>query len=207
MLAELAAVLLLSTPARAAEPAGKRLFDAHGCAACHRIGAKGGNSGPDLTLVGFRRSRHWLDIWLKSPRAWKHDTLMPEFKLDVPERLALADYLASLQKDDRPLPASGKELFARAGCAACHGAGGRGGHPNTNVPGGQIPALSKTAGTFTLEELRRKIARGSMPEKENPAGPEPLVSMPRWQERLSEAEIARVAQYVLTLADKTGEDF
>jgi len=40
--------------------------------------ARGGNTGPDLTLVGHRRPRAWLEKWLASPRAYKHDTEMPE---------------------------------------------------------------------------------------------------------------------------------
>lgn len=202
---QLAALLLAVHASAAPVEKGKAQFEAHGCAACHRIGDKGGNSGPDLTLVGFRRSKAWLDRWLAGPKAWKHDTLMPEFRLDVPERMAISDYLASLQawKPSK----SGKEIFSRAGCVACHGAGGRGGHPNNNVQGGEIPALSKTAGTYTKDELVKKIANGVVPERADPKGEEPLVKMPRWSEKLSAEEIAAVADFVLTLAEKPKEDF
>lgn len=199
--------LFLAGTAAASPEAGKAQFDAHGCAACHAVGRKGGTSGPDLTLVGFRRSRAWLERWLESPRAWKHDTLMPEFRLDAPERGALVEYLSSLQKADHARLSSGTLIFTRAGCVACHGAGGRGGHPNTNTAGNAIPALAKTAGTFTREELIKKIAGGVKPEKADPAGAEPLVAMPKWSEKLTEKEIADVADYVLTLAEKGKEDF
>ena len=70
-------------------------FDAAGCRACHRIGPLGGDSGPDLTLVGFRRPRGWIETWLKSPRAWKPDTKMPEQGLSASDRGALADFLSA----------------------------------------------------------------------------------------------------------------
>lgn len=210
----LAAVLAaLAFAAYASPDAGKALFDAHGCAACHKVGVKGGDSGPDLSFVGFRRSREWLDRWLGSPRAWKHDALMPDFKLDAPERGALVEFLSSLQGHESPpwksLPDAekGKVIYAKAGCVACHGAAGRGGHPNNNVPGEAIPALSKTAGTYTPEELIKKIANGVKPEKADPKGPEPLAQMPKWSEKLTPEEISAVAFYVLTLAETPKEDF
>lgn len=205
MSAALLLAVLLALPARAAQPSGPALFEANGCAACHRIGSKGGNSGPDLSLVGFRRSKAWLETWLSSPKAWKHDTLMPEFKLDAPERGALVDYLSSLTEAPK-LPKDGKSIFSKAGCVACHGAGGKGGHPNNNVAGGLIPALSKVAGTYTKDEMVKKISSGSIPVKADPAGPEPMVSMPKWSEKLTPEQISEVASYVLTLAEKT-EDF
>lgn len=200
------AALLLCTYARSA-PDGRARFEAHGCAACHKIGSRGGTSGPDLTLVGFRRSKEWLDLWLKSPRAWKPDTRMPEFRLRDSERQAIVDYLSSLTEADHSRLTDGRAVFAKAGCVACHGAGGRGGHPNNNVPGDAIPALSKVAGTYTREEMIKKISRGSNPTKARSDGPDPMARMPKWSEKLSDKEIADVADYVLTLAEKPKEDF
>src|SRR5690348_3391254 len=96
----LAAWLGAGAAAGAQEPAGKALFAAAGCRACHRVGAEGGNSGPDLTLVGFRRKREWLERWLADPSAWKHDTLMPNFRLKASDRAGLVDYLSSLKGRD-----------------------------------------------------------------------------------------------------------
>src|SRR5260370_399824 len=89
----IAAVLLLGVAASADEGAAR--FDAAGCRACHRLGPRGGESGPDLTLVGFRRPRAWIETWLKSPRGWKSDTKMPDQGLSDADRGALADFLAS----------------------------------------------------------------------------------------------------------------
>ena len=97
-------------------------------------------------------------------------------------------------------PASrGRVLYLRAGCVACHGAQGRGGHPNNNVPGGAIPALDKAAETYKAEELVEKIRRGVRPVKDDPRGAEPLVSMPAWGERLKDDELQAVAAYLLSL--------
>ena len=57
--------------------AGATLFQTKGCAGCHRVGAQGGNLGPNLTTIGGSRSLAHLrqsivdpeaDV---SPRYWK----------------------------------------------------------------------------------------------------------------------------------------
>lgn len=211
-------LLLLALPCLAAEP-GRALFDAAGCRACHRIGERGGNSGPDLTLVGLRRGRPWLDRWLASPAAWKPDTLMPDFKLRPGAADALAGYLASLDGRSGPPPswrgprapaepaALGRLIYDRAGCVACHGPRGSGGHPNNNVPGGAIPALKDLAPTYTEAELVERIRRGKRPDKEDPGGPEPLVAMPAWGSVLGEAELRAVAAYLKTFAPAPAADW
>lgn len=204
---------------RAGGNGGKELFDAMGCRACHRVGASGGNAGPDLTWVGFRRGREWLDRWLQDPRAWKPGALMPDLRPSPKARAALVEYLSSLRGQghgDRPpwrgladLVQAGRRVYLKAGCVACHGPGGRGGEPNNNVPGRAIPALDRLVATYTPEELARRIRSGARPVKEDPTGPEPLVSMPAWGEALTEPDIEAVASYLMTLAAKgaPGEDW
>ncbi len=197
-------LLLLSAGLGAAgEHPGRALFDAAGCRACHRVGTKGGNTGPDLTLVGLRRSPEWLDIWLRDPRAWKKDTLMPSPRLSARARRAVVEYLATLTRRGPEAYASGREVYVRAGCVACHGAGGKGGHPNNNVPGGMIPALDVLIGTYTREELESRIVRGSRPAKADGAGAEPLVAMPSWTGVLSDGELDALVDHLFTLAPKT----
>lgn len=208
-----------SSPPKTGAEAGLAYYNALNCRVCHRIGGSGGLGGPDLTLVGFRQSREWLDRFMKDPQAWKPGTLMPNPRLSEPARAALVDYLVSLKgegwgqappwrdpslKDD---VARGHMLYARAGCIACHGKGGTGGYPNNNVAGGKVPALAELAPTYTKEELTRKIARGVTPAKADPAGPEPLIRMPPWGERLSPEEISQVADYVLTLKPSSDAGF
>lgn len=190
--------------------AGREAFLAAGCASCHRVGGLGGNTGPDLTLVGVRRGAEWLDLWLKDPRAWKSDALMPNLRLADGERKAVVRYLSSLKGEAGWTAAAdaaepGRAVYRRAGCVACHGPNGSGGHPNNNVPGGAIPALDKLAATYTLEELEKRIRAGSNPVKADPAGPEPLVRMPAWAGALSDDEVRAVASYVMTLASEPTE--
>jgi putative heme-binding domain-containing protein len=63
---------LSSTPA---EPVtgnvanGARIFAAQ-CASCHRVGARGGRVGPDLTRIGVARSRTALVREIRTPSEW-----------------------------------------------------------------------------------------------------------------------------------------
>lgn len=195
--------------------AGEAYYKALNCRSCHRIGADGGTTGPDLTTAGFRHSKAWLDRWLADPQAWRPGTLMPNPHLTDKARGGVAEYLAGLKgqawgdsppwKDARGTE-RGHILYAKAGCIACHGKAGAGGYPNNNVKGGKIPALDGVSQTYTKDELLKKIARGVKPEKADPAGPEPLVFMPPWGEALKPDDIAAVADYLLSLKSATPSD-
>ncbi|OGR83796.1 MAG: hypothetical protein A2902_04625 [Elusimicrobia bacterium RIFCSPLOWO2_01_FULL_64_13] len=199
---------------------GRAYFQGMGCVRCHRIGGEGGRVGPDLTLVGFRKSRDWLDTWLENPPAWKKNTIMPNFHLQADMRRAIVDYLASLKGQDygdkRPWMAPefdgdpvrrGEALFKGAGCATCHGLKGAGGYPNNNVVGGKIPALTYAADGYSKEELKERIRNGKVPDKADPNGTAPLLVMPPWGEVLNEDEIDAVADYVLSLRPAGAEDW
>lgn len=198
----LGALLLAALAAAPASAGGRALFDASGCRACHSVGGRGGNTGPDLSFVGFRRDSAWLEAWLKDPHAVKGDTLMPRPGLSEGDRRGLVEYLASLT--DLPVgarpwdvptadpAARGKILFVKAGCVACHGPAGRGGHPNPGVKDGLIPGLTGVSETYSPDELAAKIRQGS-----RPAGG--AIAMPAWGEKLGDAEIRAVAAYLLTL--------
>lgn len=200
--------------------AGKAYFAMAGCSSCHKVGADGSAVGPDLSLVGFRHSSQWLDLFIKDPQAWKKDTLMPNKRLSDEARAAIVAYLSeqsgqawpaggrpwdepSINKD--PV-ARGRVIFSRAGCVGCHGAGGAGGYPNNNVKGGLIPALNKVYDAYTKPELVAKIKKGVRnPQKEDPKGAEPLIWMPAWGEKLDDAELDAVASYLMTLRPDKAE--
>jgi cytochrome c553 len=201
-----ALALLLSVAVSASEPS--KLFDAHGCRSCHKVGYKGGNSGPDLTMVGHRRPKDWLERWLASPRHFKKDARMPEQGLAASDRAALADWLSRQQGrawqaeepwDELKDPLKkGKTIYDRAGCVGCHGPAGRGGHPNPGAHGGVIPALGPLMGTYTAAELKARIKQGVVPETHG--GAPAAVSMPGWEGVLDETELDALAAYLLTLA-------
>lgn len=204
--------VLVSAPALAADP-GAALFASHGCSSCHKVGDTGGNSGPDLTLVGHRRPRAWIDAWLASPRAYKHDTRMPEQGLSDADRRALSLYLSAQRGQawtERPwlragdALVDGREVYVRAGCVACHGPAGRGGHPNPGGRGGWIPALPPLLATYKKDELVWKLKRGAKADAE--PGRVAEVDMPGWTGVLDEAELSALADYLLTLAGPGPKD-
>lgn len=187
---------------------GKAYFQTSNCRTCHRVGPEGGTGGPDLTLVGFRQNKAWLDLWLKDPAAWRPQTTMANPHLSAPSRQAIVEYMATLQGQDwtkKPWDAAadpvarGRLIYQRAGCIACHGAGGAGGYPNNNVAGGKIPGLDTVSQTFTKEELGKKIRAGVRPQKADLAGPEPLVVMPAWSEKLGDRDLSDVVDYLFSL--------
>jgi len=195
--------------------AGKAYFTQAGCASCHKIGAEGSAVGNDLTLAGFRHTAAWLDLFIKDPQAWKKDTLMPNKRISDEARKAIVDYLA-VQKGEawggaKPWAniadglAKGKVIYYRAGCVGCHGTGGAGGYPNNNVAGGLIPKLNNVKETYTKPELIAKIKKGVKPIKDDPKGPEPMISMPAWSEKLDEQEIDAVAGYLMSLTPAVQE--
>ncbi len=205
------ALAALASHAVASDPA--PLFDSHGCRSCHKIGERGGNAGPDLTMVGHRRSHEWLDRWLASPRAYMHDTKMPEQGLAATDRKALADFLSTLKGaawgSRRPWDMvygvdQGRIIYLRAGCVACHGPAGRGGHPNRGAHGDIIPALPALLATYTKDELISRIKRGFVPETHG--GPPAKVDMPAWEGVLSASELNALADYLLTLAKTDPKD-
>lgn len=216
MKARLLPLLLVVAAAAACKPSepktaagGEAYFRQLNCQACHLIGAEGSpRGGPDLTMVGFRKSAAWLDLYLKDPKAWHPGTRMPDPRLSETARAKLVEYLSGLKGQDwgqaRPWKGlSGAEqghvLYARAGCVTCHGVAGAGGYPNNNVPGKAVPGLAGIQDRFTKAELKKKIARGVVPEKADPSGPKPLLEMPAWAGALDESELDAVVEYLWTL--------
>jgi len=194
---------------------GARDFSGLGCVKCHKIGDNGHEWGPNLTLIGFRKSPQWLDAWLKSPHAWNSKTVMPNFNLPDETRADLVAYLSS-QKGQawseypwrtmgaRALPAAerGRLIFNQAGCVACHGQFGGGGYPNNNVAGGLIPALTNVSEGYSKSELHVKIQNGAVPIPNDPSAPKPLIQMPRWGEKLRSDEIDALVAYLFSLKPK-----
>lgn len=214
VLVALVAVLSACGSGNSPKSKGEAYFIGYGCVKCHQVGDLGHAWGPDLTMIGFRKSPEWLDLWLKNPHAWKKDTVMPNFNLPEGVRKELVAFLSEQKgqawTEGRPWQhpgltdsvAKGEVLFTRAGCVGCHGQGGRGGFPNNNVVGGQIPALTKVYEGYTKEELAHRIEGGVISAPEDPSLPPPMLSMPKWGDRLSKEEIGYVVDYLFSLAPK-----
>lgn len=202
------------------EQRGRAVYATYDCRRCHRVGYEGGDMGPDLTFVGFRKSADFLELWLKDPSGWQPDTLMPRFQLSDDARRALAAYLATLRGQayreagapwDKAPPAGdplqrGAEIYRRAGCVSCHGREGKGGYANNNVAGGKVPGLRRVREGFSRAELIARIAKGAVPLPADPAAPAPRLGMPAWGEVLTPGEIEAVADYLLSLAPEAAAD-
>jgi nitric oxide reductase subunit C len=77
---------------------GEAIFRSLGCTACHRINGLGGSVGPDLSHVGSRRDREWVEEQLRDPRAHNPNSIMPSFaKVPEKDREDLVDYLTGLK--------------------------------------------------------------------------------------------------------------
>ena len=194
---------------------GERDFNGLGCAKCHMIGDKGNDWGPNLTLIGFRKSPAWLDQWLKNPHAWNQKTVMPNFDLKDDARADLVAFLSSQKgqawseypwrtADAKALPAAerGMLIFNKAGCVACHGQFGGGGYPNNNVAGGLIPTLTLVSDGYSKPELHAKIQNGSIPLPNDPSAPRALINMPKWGDQLKPDEIDALVEYLFSLKPK-----
>jgi len=105
--------------------AGRKVFNANGCAKCHTVGKTSGSQmaggqpggqapggfgpggrggmqkGPDLGKVGAdpMHTSQWLADHVRNPKAHKAQSRMPSYagKIKEEDLLALADYLASLK--------------------------------------------------------------------------------------------------------------
>ena len=100
--------------------AGSELFQASGCTACHSIGGKGGNIGPDLSDEGLRgQTRKWITDQIRDSKSHNPKSIMPSFISLGDDKIGkLADYLLSLK-------AGGAASSKGAAGAAMAAAGGR----------------------------------------------------------------------------------
>lgn len=78
---------------------GQKLYKAQGCDACHAIGGKGGQAGPDLSNAGTLHPDHlWQVEHLKKPDSKVPGSTMPAYGQLKPSELdALADFMQSLK--------------------------------------------------------------------------------------------------------------
>jgi cytochrome c oxidase subunit II len=93
------AVMALAVPARAQAPVeqGQRHFMNSGCYGCHTVGKMGTPIGPDLSKVGAKYSRVYLERWLRDPSAQRPNAHMPTLELSPQQVTDLAAFLSSLR--------------------------------------------------------------------------------------------------------------
>jgi mono/diheme cytochrome c family protein len=74
---------------------GKGFVTADGCSGCHKIGAAGGTTGPDLTHVGSKLNLTQIEAKIKNPKAQNPQSIMPASKRSDKDIAVMAGYLAS----------------------------------------------------------------------------------------------------------------
>lgn len=116
------------------------------CTACHAAPASWQERlkpkpAPDLSGVGSRLDEDTLWLMIRGPQTRKKGTQMPGLfageEGDEEKVEALVEYLAAQKKDLPAMPVgraeSGKELYHKAGCVACH-------EPALDVRPAKVPA-------------------------------------------------------------------
>ncbi|MBI4060631.1 MAG: c-type cytochrome [Elusimicrobia bacterium] len=127
--------------------------------------------------------------------------------------------------------ARGRYVFAKYGCQGCHGLDAKQGRRRFNAAGdgqkeyddtlpeaeqfaqmnlGAEPTLPNLVGTYTHEELVKKIQNGvpaADAKKWSPKGPLPMVTMPSWKDKISKSELDDLAAWLLSIAKKDDSGF
>jgi cytochrome c oxidase subunit II len=98
-LALVVAVAVLAASSGAQSPAGQgqQYFMDTGCYGCHTVGKMGTPIGPDLSRVGSKYSRAYLERWLRDPSAQRPSAHMPTLELTEEQVKAMAAFLSSLK--------------------------------------------------------------------------------------------------------------
>ncbi|PIR19507.1 MAG: hypothetical protein COV48_01620 [Elusimicrobia bacterium CG11_big_fil_rev_8_21_14_0_20_64_6] len=127
--------------------------------------------------------------------------------------------------------AHGKRVFEKYGCQGCHGLDAKKGRRRFNGSSnaqkpydekmpeaeqleqmnlGTEPTLPDLMGTYTHEELVKKIEAGvpaADAKKWSPKGPLPMVYMPAWKGKISKRELNDLASWLLSIAKADDSGF
>jgi mono/diheme cytochrome c family protein len=196
---------------------GRELLVQLNCMGCHRLQGveRSAMLGPDLTNIGSKVSRAWIQKWLKDPRTitasdgsvtvngYENEPRMPKFRLNENELHALSGYLSTLQtpktepyKFDPHMVASwekrpdlieqGETRFRQMFCITCHSlAVTRAGE--TKLIGGDTgPELTKVASKVNSDWLVAWLRK--------PQAYLPHAEMPRYQ--WSDQDLFAVTRYI-----------
>ena len=147
---------------------------------------------PVLSRVGEKVYGPWLARWLKRPKDYLPDTIMPFFDLPPEEIEALQAFLLHRQEKSPAAvmtagptdAAAGEKLFGQVGCLGCHKVAERGG-----TFGPDLTRVAEKIGSPWLVSWIK-----------NPLAYDPETVMPDF--RLEPAQRREIAAYVLTLGKK-----
>jgi len=194
---------------------GRELFREKNCITCHTIGGVGGHTGPDLEGVLGRHSPAWLNEQLASPTLVSPKSTMPAYDLDANERAALIRFMGKATKADAAALVAGRTAilspeaatieagrmaFERYGCVGCHGEGAKGGLPNPNSQGGEVPSLIHVSEDYRKDEVVNIIRNGKVPPLADTHKPAPPLYMPAWKDTVNNEDIHSIVEYLWSLA-------
>jgi mono/diheme cytochrome c family protein len=162
------------------------------------------------------------------------DAIVAYLSGQTKEELIPSRWYVSAPKKAEPAlsgAAHGKFVFSKYGCQGCHGIDAVAGRRRYNAASneqapldsvkdeaalheqmklGHEPNLRELMGTYTHEELVKKIQSGvaaSEAKKYNPKGPSPAVYMPAWKDKISKQELDDLATWLLSIAKKDDSGF
>jgi mono/diheme cytochrome c family protein len=95
----------------------------------------------------------------------------------------------------------GRLVYARYGCAMCHGADGKTGTSNPNSEtDGKVPAVVFVKEGYTPKEVANKVLDGfATIGRQNGQGPTPPLRMPGWRGQMTQAEADDLTQFLISL--------
>jgi mono/diheme cytochrome c family protein len=101
-MAGLALQALPTSPVTAQNPPnavarGEQLYHDQGCYGCHTMGKTGTPIAPDLSKIGAKHDRAYLEKWLRNPASQRPSAHMPRIEMTESDASALAAYLSSLR--------------------------------------------------------------------------------------------------------------
>lgn len=212
-----AAILAATAPgARADAAAGKAVFDAKGCTACHytegparekTIDDQLAKKGPELWYAGSKFQKDWLAAWLSDPkpiRLLKFGSLTEDNPADHPalgggEAASVTDFLMSLTSADvaagkvKPKKnPKGRQIFTKKmPCSGCHQYTGR----KKKISGGR-------SGPSLVDAGLRLNPDWILAYLKTPKIFKPVKRMPVFAGLLSDKDMLNVARYVASFKPK-----
>lgn len=193
------------------------LVERYGCNGCHKIKGWEGlrKAGPDLTRIASKTSEDWIVRWIQEPRAFRI-TRMPQLwgvrtadkqtpdlnARDAAEINAVTAYvMTKSRREAYPQPprgdlGSGRALFEKVGCLACH----RVGDDRRGL--GKLEMASFRTHGPNLDGTGSKVDAGWLYAwVRNPKGYWHDTRMPNL--RLGEKEAADVTAYLMSLKNES----
>lgn len=101
------------------------------CISCHSVKGKGGYAANDLGKIGSKVNEEWLYNYIKDPKRYQPDVIMPRYHFDEASLNAIVVYIESeyvdekikqisFNKPDTDYYAKGLALFEKYNCGSCH---------------------------------------------------------------------------------------